>query len=136
VNILRATHLAMARALHNLSPPAEYALVDGNPVEGLPVASTAIVRGDAQSLSIAAASVVAKVTRDAIMRELDALYPQYGFAKHKGYGSAGHMQALLEFGPCPVHRRTFRPVREALEIRERAERGEGEGGRGDWKLAP
>jgi len=119
LNILQATHRAMARAVEALPQPPVHVLVDGLPVKGLPCPSTAIIRGDSLSLSIAAASVVAKVTRDAIMRELDAVYPHYGFAKHKGYGSAAHMQALLEFGPCPVHRRTFRPVREALEIRER-----------------
>jgi len=120
-NILQATHRAMARAVRALPRLPAHVLVDGLPVKGFPCPSTAIVRGDSLSLSIAAASVVAKETRDAIMRELDAVYPEYGFAKHKGYGSAAHMQALLEFGPCPVHRRTFRPVREAGEIRERIE---------------
>lgn len=120
VNILQATYLAMARAVEGLPSPPVLVLVDGLPVKGLPCDSRAIVRGDSLSLSIAAASVVAKVIRDDIMREMDVLYPQYGFARHKGYGSAAHMQALLEHGPCPIHRRTFRPVREAQDIRERA----------------
>jgi ribonuclease HII len=111
----------MARAVNKLSSLPDYILVDGLPVGGLPCPSTAIVRGDSLSLSIAAASIVAKVVRDGILKEMDASYPRYGFAKHKGYGSAAHIQALLEHGPCPIHRRTFRPVREALEIRRRAE---------------
>jgi len=120
LNILRATHLAMARALSNLQSLPGHVLVDGLSVKGLPCPSTAIVRGDSKSLSIAAASVVAKVVRDSRMRELHSLYPEYGFARHKGYGSAAHMQALLEHGPSPVHRRSFRPVREAAEIHHRA----------------
>jgi len=113
LNILRATHLALARALGALAVTPDHALVDGRPVNGLPCSSTAIVGGDGVSLLIAAASVVAKVTRDRQMVVLDGLYPQYGFAKHKGYGSRAHMQALFEHGPSPVHRRSFRPVREA-----------------------
>ncbi|MFU8779852.1 MAG: ribonuclease HII [Kiritimatiellia bacterium] len=116
VNILRATHLAMARAVSRLHKPPGHILVDGLPVPGLPVASTAIVKGDSLSFSIAAASVIAKVTRDRMMIELDARYPGYGFARHKGYGTAFHMQALLELGCTPVHRMSFRPVREAAEI--------------------
>lgn len=117
INILRATHLAMARALGNIVPLPAFALVDGLPVAGLPCASRAIVRGDSLSLLIAAASVVAKVVRDARMLELDALYPDYGFAAHKGYGTPAHLQALYEFGPCPEHRRSFAPVREAAANR-------------------
>ena len=101
-NILRATHLAMARAV--------FCLVDGLPVKGLPVPHRAIVKGDGRSLSIAAASVLAKVTRDRMMMEADASYPQYGFAKHKGYGTKAHMEALRRHGPCPLHRRSFAPV--------------------------
>ena len=118
-NILNATHMAMARAVQRLPSLPVLALVDGLPVKGLPCPSRSIVRGDSLSLSIAAASIMAKVVRDGIMREMDAVYPQYGFAKHKGYGSAARMQALREHGPCPLHRRSFRPVREALESRER-----------------
>ena len=121
INILRATHLAMARALQALSPPADFALVDGLPVSGLPCPSRAIVKGDARSLSIAAASIVAKVTRDRIMQQLDREYPCYGFARHKGYGTRTHMEALLEYGPCPVHRRSFRPVQDAARIHDRGE---------------
>jgi ribonuclease HII len=116
INILRATHLAMARAVSRLKQLPGHILVDGLPVKGLPVASTAIVKGDSLSFSIAAASVIAKVTRDRIMVELDTRYPGYGFAQHKGYGTAFHMQALLELGCTPAHRMSFRPVREAAEI--------------------
>ena len=119
LNILRATHLAMARAVRGLKPLPDHALVDGLPVQGLAVPSTAIVKGDARSLLIAAASIVAKVTRDRELKVADTLYPEYGFAKHKGYGTALHIQRLYEFGPCPLHRRSFRPVREAIEIRAR-----------------
>jgi len=119
INILQATHAAMARAVGNLPCLPEHVLVDGRPVGGLPCTSTSVVRGDASSLLIAAASVVAKVVRDARMRELDKIYPQYGFAKHKGYGTSEHVQALFEHGPCPLHRRSFRPVSEAQAIRER-----------------
>ena len=116
INILRATHVAMARAVGALRQIPDHILVDGRPVPGLPVVSTAIVKGDALSFSIAAASIVAKVTRDRMMVELDARYPGYGFSRHKGYGTAFHMQSLLELGCCPAHRRSFRPVREAVEI--------------------
>ncbi|NLG33852.1 MAG: ribonuclease HII [Lentisphaerae bacterium] len=114
VNILRATHRAMARALEALSPPPDLALVDGLPVRGLPVAHRAIVRGDAESLSIAAASIVAKVTRDRLMRELAEQYPAYGFDRHKGYGTRAHLEALRRHGPCPAHRATFAPVAQRI----------------------
>lgn len=117
LNILRATHLAMARALRALSPLPDLVLVDGLPVPGLPCPSQAIVGGDARSLVIAAASIVAKVTRDRIMLELDREYPAYGFSQHKGYGTRAHMEALLAHGPCPAHRRSFRPVQDVLGIR-------------------
>lgn len=115
-DILRATHVAMLRALAQLPWPPDFLLVDGGLTLGLPPPVQAVVRGDGRSLSIAAASVVAKVARDRQMRELDSRFPQYGFASHKGYGTRSHVQALLEYGPCPVHRRTFRPVREAEHI--------------------
>ena len=118
LNILRATHLAMARALRALAPPSEVALVDGCPVRGLPCASEAIVKGDTLSFSIAAASIVAKVTRDAQMLTLHALYPVYGFDCNKGYGTQTHLQALYEHGACPEHRRSCGPVRESLRNRE------------------
>jgi ribonuclease HII len=110
LNILRATHLAMARAISALPRKPDHALVDGLPASGLPVDHTAVVEGDALSLSIAAASIIAKVTRDRIMIDLDAQHPQYGFARHKGYGVREHLEALRHHGPCPVHRRTFQPV--------------------------
>jgi ribonuclease HII len=119
INILQATHAAMARAVAGLTAPPDFILVDGLPVGGLPCRSAALVGGDALSLSIAAASVVAKVVRDAQMRRLDEEYPVYGFARHKGYGSQAHIQALYEHGPCPLHRRSFRPVREAEELHRR-----------------
>jgi len=119
LNILQATHLAMRRALEDLPRVPEHVLVDGLSVKGLGIPSTAIVGGDGKSLSIAAASVVAKVLRDRRMVALDSVYPLYGFARHKGYGSSAHIQALYEYGPAPVHRRSFRPVREAAAIHER-----------------
>ena len=119
INILNATHRAMVRAVKNLPCQPDHILVDGLPVKGFPCPSLSIIGGDAKSLSIAAASIIAKVTRDRHMKELAVLYPKYGFGKHKGYGSKAHMQALFEFGPSPVHRTSFRPVREAAEIRAR-----------------
>jgi ribonuclease HII len=113
LNILRATHLAMARAIEALPRKPDHALVDGLPVRGLPIEHTALVDGDSLSLSIAAASIVAKVTRDRLMVELDARHPQYGFARHKGYGVNEHLEALRKHGPCPEHRRTFAPVAQA-----------------------
>lgn len=113
INILRATHRAMALALHRLAPLPHGALVDGLPVQGLPCPHRAIVKGDALCISIAAASVLAKVSRDRHMRDLDEQYPGYGFAQHKGYGTALHVEALRRLGPTPCHRRSFRPVAEA-----------------------
>ncbi len=127
-NILRATHMAMYRAVEALPARPEHILVDGLAVHGLPAPTTPIVRGDGKSLSIAAASVIAKVTRDRIMIALDAVYPAYGFAVHKGYGTAFHIQRLLAHGPCPEHRRSFRPVADAAGIRRRAD-GAGAGDR-------
>jgi len=116
MNILRATHLAMARAVGAICPLPDFVLVDGLPVSGLPCPSLAIVHGDGRSLSIAAASIIAKVTRDRMMMELDRQYPHYSFSRHKGYGTRLHMQALLKHGPSPVHRRSFRPVQEAMRL--------------------
>lgn len=112
LNILRATHLAMRRAVEALPVPPDFLLVDGRPVPDLPAPSDAIVGGDGYSLLIAAASVVAKVTRDETMRELDNAFPGYGFAQHKGYGTRGHLDALRRLGPTPHHRRSFAPVRQ------------------------
>lgn len=107
INILQATFLAMARAMEKLTPQPELALIDGNRAKdfGLPVRT--IVKGDSLSASIAAASILAKVTRDRLMEQYDAVYPQYGFAVHKGYGTKRHYEALREFGPSPIHRMTF-----------------------------
>jgi len=112
INILQATWKAMSEAVAKISPIPDFALVDGNPVRGLPCRSQSIVKGDAQSLSIAAASIIAKVTRDRLMVGLDAQFPQYGFAKHKGYGTAEHLAAIHRYGPSFHHRKTFRPVSE------------------------
>jgi ribonuclease HII len=111
INILQATHRAMNEALSRLHPPPEHVLVDGREVATMFFAHTAVVRGDARSYSIAAASVLAKVTRDRLMLELDRLYPAYGFALHKGYGTPDHLAALARHGPCPLHRRSFAPLK-------------------------
>lgn len=111
LNIRQATHRAMNQALRFLEPPPAHVLVDGTRVPLMRFPQTALVKGDARSYSIAAASVLAKVTRDRIMIELDRLYPAYGFAVHKGYGTPGHLAALAKHGPCPIHRRSFAPLR-------------------------
>ncbi len=108
INILRATRLAMRLAVEKLPVPPEYLLIDGLLLSELPIRQEKLVRGEDRSVSIAAASVVAKVTRDRIMVELDRLYPGYGFARNKGYGTADHRRALSRLGPCPLHRRSFR----------------------------
>lgn len=114
INILRAAHAAMRAALSQMGAVFDFILVDGRPVPDLCAKSRAIVKGDALSVSIGAASILAKVTRDRIMVDLDRQYPQYGFASHKGYYTAEHMSALDEHGPCPCHRRSFTPVSERL----------------------
>jgi ribonuclease HII len=111
INILRATHRAMNDALAKLQPAPQHALVDGRPVKTMLVPQTAIVKGDARSYSIAAASVLAKVARDRLMLEFDRQWPKYGFAEHKGYGTAQHLAAIAAHGPCPIHRRSFAPLR-------------------------
>ena len=111
INILQATHEAMRLAFAQITPAPDFVLIDGLPVRGFPCADTlALVQGDSRSVSIAAASIVAKVARDRLMRAYDLVYPEYGFAGHKGYGSAKHLAALAELGPCPIHRRSFAPV--------------------------
>lgn len=112
LNILRATHEAMRRAVAKLLPEPDHVLIDGLPVRPFAKPQTALVGGDGLSLSIAAASIFAKVTRDRLMIALDAQYPQYAFAKHKGYGTALHLARLQEYGPCPAHRVSFAPVRQ------------------------
>ena len=113
-DILRATWKAMRLAVEQLIPPAQFILVDGNPVKGLPLPSQNIVKGDANSASIAAASILAKTYRDALMDEYDREYPGYGFCEHKGYGTAQHLAALQKLGVTPIHRTTFEPVRLIL----------------------
>ena len=107
INILQATYLAMERALGQLSVKPDIALIDGNRAKdfGLPVQT--VVKGDSLSANIAAASVLAKVTRDDVMLEIASTYPQYGFEVHKGYGTKAHYEALTQYGPCPIHRMTF-----------------------------
>jgi len=111
INILQATHLAMNDALGQLKSLPPHALVDGRPVKTLRVPQTAIVKGDARSYSIAAASVLAKVTRDRLMRAYAVQFPEYGFAEHKGYGTAKHLAAIAKHGACPIHRLTFAPLK-------------------------
>jgi ribonuclease HII len=109
INILQATHRAMNDALALLDP--EHALVDGLPVRTLRVPQTALVKGDGRSYSIAAASVLAKVTRDRLMRDYHVQFPEYGFADHKGYGTAKHLAAIAAHGACLIHRKTFAPLK-------------------------
>ena len=111
INILQATHRAMNDALARLNPLPPHALVDGRPVKTLRVPQTAIVKGDARSYSIAAASVLAKVTRDRLMLKFHSEFPAYGFAQHKGYGTAKHLAAIAKHGACPIHRLTFAPLK-------------------------
>lgn len=114
LNVYRAGLLAMRRAVEALAVRPGALLVDARRIPEVDIPQQGIVKGDAKSLSIAAASVVAKVTRDALMLEVDARFPGYGFARHKGYGAPEHLEALRRLGPCELHRRTFGPVREAL----------------------
>ena len=113
LNILRATHAAMRAAWELLEPRPDHVLIDGLPVPQFPCPQTALVGGDAISLSIAAASIIAKVERDREMEKMDRLYPEYGFAKHKGYPTPEHFAKLRLHGPCPIHRRSFAPVAQA-----------------------
>jgi ribonuclease HII len=114
LNILQATGLAMRRAVETLSVAPAFALVDGNYAFRLPCPVKTVVKGDALSVSIAAASILAKTARDRWMAEMDALYPGYGFAAHKGYGAPAHGRALSALGPCPIHRMNWAPIRLAL----------------------
>ncbi|HDI82856.1 MAG TPA: ribonuclease HII [candidate division WOR-3 bacterium] len=112
INILQATYEAMRRAILSMKVFPEYVIVDGRPIPGLPLPQEGIVKGDSLSISIGAASIVAKVVRDRIMEMYDLIFPQYGFARNKGYGTKEHIEALFRYGPCPIHRRSFRPVSE------------------------
>jgi len=107
LDILGATMLAMSRAIAQLTPQPELALIDGNCARGIPVPARTVIGGDGKCASVAAASVLAKVSRDRLMIELDAKYPEYGFAVHKGYGTKAHEAALKQYGPCELHRRSF-----------------------------
>ena len=114
INILRATHKAMRAAIAALAAPPDHALIDGLPVFPFSFPQTAIIDGDCYSLSIAAASVIAKVTRDMMMRDFCSNFPEYCFGQHKGYTTELHLIKLHEFGPCPIHRRSFEPVAQPL----------------------
>lgn len=116
LNILHATMLAMQRAVAGLSIAPEYVLIDGNRCPALPMPSMAVVKGDSRVAEISAASILAKVTRDAEMIELDGELPQYGFAKHKGYPTAFHLDALAQYGATEHHRRSFAPVKRVLGL--------------------
>ncbi|MFD1382260.1 ribonuclease HII [Rhodanobacter aciditrophus] len=116
LNILHASMLAMERAISSLSVSAQHALIDGNRVPpNLPCPGEAVVKGDARHMAIAAASILAKVTRDREIVALDQVYPEYGFAKHKGYPTAQHLAAIEEHGVCDIHRKSFAPVKRILE---------------------
>ncbi len=110
VNIYQATMNGMYESILGLEPKPDKVLIDAVELKQLPMPSLSIIKGDAKSASIAAASIVAKVTRDRMMLKYDEEYPQYGFAQHKGYGTAQHIEALRKYGPCPIHRRSFEPV--------------------------
>lgn len=114
LNILEATRLAMRRAVASLTPPADCLLIDAVTLPDLPIPSRSIIKGDTLSLSIAAASIVAKVTRDRMMVAYHETYPEYNFVSHKGYGTEEHLQRLAQYGPCAIHRRTFAPVAQLL----------------------
>lgn len=116
LNIYHATHLAMRRAIDALMPAAEYLLVDGNRLPGHALPGQAVVKGDARHPAIAAASILAKVARDAQMAELDLRYPEYGFARHKGYPTKEHLAALVAHGPLAEHRKSFAPVQRQLAL--------------------
>lgn len=107
MNILNATMLAMKRAVEGLDIPVDYAIIDGNKTPELDIPANSIVKGDAKSMSIAAASILAKVSRDRLLLEYAKEYPEYKFEKHKGYGTKVHREALLKYGPCPIHRMSF-----------------------------
>jgi ribonuclease HII len=120
LNILEATRLAMRRAVAQLTRPPDYLLTDAMTLPGVGVPVRAIIKGDALSLSIAAASIVAKVTRDRLMAAYHETFPQYNFQRHKGYGTEEHLQQLVQYGPCAIHRLTFAPVREVLSSAQSA----------------
>lgn len=114
LNILEATRLAMRRAVDQLDPPPDYLLIDAVVLLGFKVPTKPIIKGDSLSVSIAAASIIAKVTRDRLMARYHEIFPEYGFLSHKGYGTAEHLERLARHGPCSIHRRTFAPVQEVM----------------------
>lgn len=118
LNILQATMLAMKRAISGLTVRPSLVLVDGNRVPRIDLPVNAIIQGDDKIAAISAASIIAKTTRDHWLEELDERYPEYGFAKHKGYGTKEHLEALAKYGPLPVHRKSFGPVKQAIELRK------------------
>lgn len=113
-NIYQATQRGMYDAILKLSPSPEKVLIDAMPLDKLQIPHLSIVKGDSKSASIAAASVLAKVTRDRFMKEIDAIYPEYGFKNHKGYGTKAHIEAIKKYGPCPMHRTSFEPVKSLI----------------------
>ena len=114
INIYQATKQAMMEALEQLAIPADYLLLDALNLEKSPLPQVNLIKGDAKSVSIAAASIIAKVTRDRLMADYDQQFPGYGFARNAGYGTAAHLAGLAELGPCPIHRRSFAPIKELL----------------------
>ena len=115
INILQATHKAMSKSLKSLQHNPDHLLVDGRPVKSLGKSQSAIVKGDSLSYSIGAASIIAKVTRDRMMKKFDLKFPGYGFSSNKGYGTREHLNALNDLGPCSIHRLTFAPIRKDLQ---------------------
>lgn len=115
INILEATYKAFQGAIAGLDPQPDYCLIDGNRSKGIQIPHETVVKGDSLSFSIGAASILAKVARDRYIEEADKLYPQYGFAAHKGYGTKAHLEAIAKYGPCPIHRLTFKGVREYVK---------------------
>ena len=115
INIYQATINGMYDAIFALKPQPQKVLIDAVPLDNLPMPSLSMIKGDAKSASIAAASIIAKVTRDHMMDEYDKKYPEYGFAQHKGYGTAQHVEAIRKYGPCPIHRCSFEPIRSMMK---------------------
>jgi len=115
LNVLQATHVAMKEAIANLSMPPDFLLLDAVKLSKMPMPQCSIIKGDSLSLSIAAASIIAKVTRDRLMKEYEREFPGYGFAIHKGYGTQQHRKAIKQYGPSPIHRKTFRGVKEYFQ---------------------
>ena len=116
INILEATRMGMYEAIASLSPTPDEVLIDAVELPELSIPSKSIIKGDAKTASIAAASILAKVTRDRMMEDYDREYPNYGFAKHKGYGTREHIEAIQKYGVCPLHRKSFEPIKSMLHI--------------------